>query len=66
MIMDATTRCPRCHEAVLKSWAELNDEEREVMQRLPAAGDYPVKERQRLHRWCTRCWHEQTDSTRTA
>jgi len=55
---DSTTRCPQCHEGVLKGWLELNDEEREVVKRLPGAANYRVTERQRLHRWCTRCWHE--------
>jgi hypothetical protein len=43
---------------VLKSWAELTEEEREVVKRLPNAKDYPRSEHERLHRWCTRCWFE--------
>jgi len=43
---------------VLKSWAELDDEEREVVKRLPDASAYSAAERERLHRWCVRCWHE--------
>jgi len=43
---------------VLKSWAELNDEEREVVKRLPGASEYATAERERGHRWCVRCWHE--------
>ena len=57
-MLASRTRCPQCHEGVLKSWLELNDEEREVVKRLPAAGDCTAKERERLHRWCTRCWYE--------
>lgn len=51
--------CPRCDKPGLKTWAELSDEEREVVKRLPASAEYPSAERQQNHRWCTRCWHEQ-------
>ena len=44
----------------MHSWQELNEDEREVVKRLPRAVDYAVAERQRMHRWCTRCWHEET------
>jgi hypothetical protein len=42
----------------MKAWEELNDEEREVVKRLPASADYPLEERKTSHRWCTRCWYE--------
>jgi len=54
--------CPRCEKRGLKSWSELNDEEREVVKRLPLSGDYSLEERQQHHRWCTRCWYESTGS----
>jgi len=54
--------CPRCEKRGLKSWGELNDEEREVVKRLPLSGDYSLGERQASHRWCTRCWYEKIDS----
>jgi hypothetical protein len=50
--------CPRCDKPGLKTWEELNDEEREVVKRLPGAKDYSLSQRQKTHRWCTRCWHE--------
>ena len=56
--MNTESRCPRCHEGVMRTWEELSDEEQEVVKRLPAAADYAVAERQRTHLWCTRCWHE--------
>ena len=52
-------KCPRCEKPGMKSWAELNDEEREVVRRLPASTEYPLAERQATHRWCTRCWYEE-------
>lgn len=55
--MTGKDSCPRCDKPGLKSWAELSDEEREVVKRLPAAAEYSFAERQ-MNRWCTRCWFE--------
>ena len=59
--MDMDKRCPRCGEEPMRTWDELSDEEREVVSRLPASADYKTPERQTMHQWCTRCWHESTD-----
>jgi hypothetical protein len=56
--MSVNEKCPRCDQPGLKTWAELNEEEREVVKRLPASTEYSLEERQASHRWCTRCWHE--------
>ncbi|MCA1817105.1 MAG: hypothetical protein LC746_11980 [Acidobacteria bacterium] len=63
--MNDTTRdvrpagfCPRCG-ARLRAWGELGGDEREVARRLPASADFTRGERERRHRWCTRCWHEE-------
>jgi hypothetical protein len=60
--MMTENRCPRC-EGRLKSWRELNDEDREMVKRLPS--DYSLAERQARHRWCTRCWHEDSADSPT-
>jgi len=57
-------RCPRCHEGVLQSLHELSDEQREVVKRLPASTEYSEAERTATHRWCVRCWYEETESDR--
>jgi hypothetical protein len=59
-------KCPRCDISRLKRWEELNDEEREVVKRLPESANYSLAERKTSHRWCTRCWHEElaTDEMR--
>ena len=57
-VMSKQLSCPRCDKHGLKTWAELNDEEREVVKRLPASAAYSLAERQATHRWCTRCWYE--------
>jgi hypothetical protein len=55
-------RCPRCLTGRLRSWDELDAEEREVVRRLPASLVSSADERATRHRWCTRCWHEETDA----
>ena len=57
--MDTSNQCPRCGIGRLRAWNELSDEEREVVQRLPASADYSLEVRQRTHRWCARCWYEE-------
>ncbi len=54
-------RCARCGEGRLRSWHELSEEEREVVKRLPANVEYNAQERRTRHRWCTLCWHEETE-----
>jgi hypothetical protein len=60
--MSYEDKCPRCGEGRLKPWAELTDEEREVVKRLPGAVEYSAAERQ-THLWCTKCWFESTGAT---
>ncbi|MGI8839108.1 MAG: hypothetical protein ACR2H4_21090 [Pyrinomonadaceae bacterium] len=57
--MNTNNRCPKCGEEQLKTWDELKDDEREIVSRLPGSGDYADYERKSMHRWCTRCWHEE-------
>ncbi|HKP73473.1 MAG TPA: hypothetical protein VJT82_11080 [Pyrinomonadaceae bacterium] len=52
--------CPRCHAARLRAWGELDEEERELVRRLPASADHTIAERAARHLWCVRCWHEET------
>ena len=61
--MNSGNRCPRC-EGRLQSWTELNDEEREMVKRLPAS-DYSLEERKSRHRWCVRCWYEDSGGAPT-
>ena len=56
-------RCPRC-AANLRAWSDLDEEEREVARRLPASAVYSQEEREDLHIWCVRCWHEETGGAR--
>ena len=56
--MEANNNCPRCGAGPLRTWSELNDEEQELVRRLPASADYSLEQRQATHRWCRRCWYE--------
>jgi hypothetical protein len=65
--MSDRLNCPRCGGPNLRDWSELNEEEKEVVKRLPSSAEYSREERRRTHRWCTRCWFESKgDENRTA
>jgi hypothetical protein len=49
----------------MRTWDGLSDEEQEVVRRLPASVDFSEAERQATHRWCTRCWQEETPADQT-
>ena len=59
-------RCTRCDNGTMKRWSELNEEEQEVVKRLPGAVDYTDEHRRSMHRWCPRCWHEEVEKPRPA
>ena len=48
--MDLQRRCPRCGEGKLLSWTELDQEQREVVRRLPGAVDETPARRETSHR----------------
>lgn len=50
----------------MKSWAELTDDEREVVKRLPNSARYSPDERKLTREWCIKCWNEQTTEARDA
>jgi hypothetical protein len=53
--------CPRCEAALLKDWDELTDEQKFLVERLPASADFPPEQRKK-HRYCERCWFEETEN----
>ena len=63
--MESSNQCPRCGAGRLRGWSELNDEERELVRRLPASAEYSLEERQATHRWCTKCWYEASSGATT-
>ena len=60
--METNNKCPRC-EGRLLTWQSLSDEEREVVRRLPASAEYSLDERKARHRWCNRCWYEESSGS---
>lgn len=50
--------CPRCGEGRLRAWADLNEEQRMIIERLPSPSNEYLEDRARTHRWCPRCWFE--------
>ena len=58
--MNTHRNCPRCQEAIMRTWDEMDADEQEVVNRLPGSADYSTAERQGTHQWCTRCWYEAT------
>jgi ribosomal protein S27AE len=63
--MATDNQCPRCGAGRLQRWSELGEEEREIARRLPASGDYNLEERKARHRWCVRCWYEESSGSTT-
>ena len=50
-------QCPRCEYPRMKSWRELNTEEKFLAERLPMSAEYTQCEREN-HLFCPRCWNE--------
>jgi hypothetical protein len=52
--------CPRCILGRLKRWYKLSLEESMVAHRLPQSANYAEDERLGRHRWCIKCWYEES------
>lgn len=57
--------CPRCDSPKMRSWDELSDDEKYLVERLPLFADVPLHQRKK-HRFCTRCWFEETGESELA
>ena len=51
--------CPNCGSAKIKSWENLNDEEKILVEKLPPFADFSDEQRKK-HRFCGRCFFEIT------
>ena len=49
--------CPKCGSLRLKSWDELDEDEKLIARLLPASATVSKAEREK-HRFCARCWFE--------
>ena len=52
--------CPNCGAPKLKDWKELTDEQKFLVERLPKNVEFSNEERKK-HRFCERCWFEDTN-----
>ncbi|MBA3633392.1 MAG: hypothetical protein H0W58_11400 [Acidobacteria bacterium] len=49
--------CPQCSLPKLKTWEELTDEQKFLVERLPLNTGFTLEERKK-HLFCPRCWFE--------
>jgi len=49
--------CPHCGAPKMKSWRELSDEQKFLVERLPLNTEFSPEQRKK-HRFCERCFHE--------
>ena len=54
-------QCPKCGKARMKPWDELTDEQKFLVERLPGSAEF-TPERRKTHRFCVRCWYEDSRS----
>jgi hypothetical protein len=60
MIQRSEKSCPLCDAPKMKSWAELDDEQKMLVTRLPMSAEFTLAQRKK-HRFCTRCWFEESE-----
>ena len=52
--------CPQCGAPKMKSWQELSDEQKFLVERLPFNTEFSPEQRKK-HRFCERCWFEEIE-----
>lgn len=53
--------CPKCDSPNMKTWDELDFEQKFLIERLPASADFTRRERKK-HRFCVRCFYEEIET----
>lgn len=53
--------CPKCGSPKIKRWDELTDDERFLIERLPAPNNFSSEERRR-NLFCARCFYESQET----
>lgn len=51
--------CPKCGKPRMRTWRELTDEQKFLAERFPASAKFTLEKR-KTHRFCVRCWFEDT------
>ena len=49
--------CPQCGAPKMKSWLDLTDEQKFLVERMPLNAEF-TSEKRKKHRFCERCWFE--------
>jgi len=49
--------CPKCQFPAMKSWNELTDEQKMLVERLPMSANLKLEQRKK-NLFCPRCWFE--------
>lgn len=49
--------CPRCGSPKMKSWDELTDDQKFLIEKMPLSADFTLEERKK-HHFCERCLFE--------
>jgi Zn-finger nucleic acid-binding protein len=52
------TTCPKCGGVKFKRWDDLDEEQKMIVERLPASAEFSLENRRQQSRWCTRCFYE--------
>ena len=52
--------CPNCGAARMKTWDELDFEQKIIAERLPSSAEFTRRER-KYNRFCLKCWFEETE-----
>jgi hypothetical protein len=50
--------CIKCGGVKFKRWDDLDDEQKMIVERLPASAEFSLEHRKRHSRWCVRCFYE--------
>ncbi len=53
--------CPKCHLPKMKSWEDLDSEQKILVEKLPLNTEFSRAQRKK-HRFCERCWFEEVDA----
>ncbi len=50
-------KCPKCDFRAMKSWVDLSEEEKLLVEKLPLNAEFTYEKRKN-HFFCLRCWFE--------
>jgi predicted nucleic-acid-binding Zn-ribbon protein len=54
--------CIKCGGVKFARWDELDDEQKMIVERLPASAEFSLEHRKKHSTWCVRCFYEEFDT----